>query len=167
MEPYIGEIRMFAGNFAPVGWEFCHGQELAISRYPALFTLIGTTYGGDGETTFALPDLRGRVPVALGSNNVLGEMGGAEAVTLTTDQLPTHTHVATGSSNGGNSTAPTNNVWATSTAVRQFVAGTGADANMNSGVMATAGGNQPHENMLPYLAVNFIIAVEGIFPPRD
>ena len=166
--PYVGEIRMFAGNFAPQGWELCWGQLLAISEYETLFQLIGITYGGDGQTVFQLPDLRGRVPVhmgMLGGNNYnIGQAAGAETVTLTVPQLPAHTHAPLANSTG-NSLAPGGNVWAASPAV-QFVEALPANlnANMAANSMSPTGGGQPHENRIPYLAVNFIISLYGIFP---
>lgn len=164
-EPYIGEIRMFAGNFAPAGWALCAGQLLAISENDALFTLIGTTYGGDGQNTFALPDLRSRVPMHQGNGHVLGEMGGVESVTLTTNQIPSHTHVPA-ASNAGSATSPAGNVWANSAAL-QFAPATSPLVPMNPGVIGTSGGSQPHDNMLPYLTINFIIALYGIFPTQS
>ena len=167
-QSYIGEIRMFAGNFAPAGWALCAGQLLAISENDALFNLIGTTYGGDGQTTFALPDLRSRVPMHQGSGHVLGEMGGVEAVTLTTSQIPAHSHIAQASS-AGSATSPSGGVWANSPAL-QFAPVSPAPpplVAMNAGVMAASGGSQPHDNMLPYLAINFIISLFGIYPSQS
>lgn len=168
--PYIGEIRMFAGNFAPNGWAFCDGQLVPISENDALFTLIGTTYGGDGETTFALPDLRSRVPVHAGqgpglSGYVMGESGGTEQVTLTASQLPGHTHVPTASSDAATASGPAGRVWAASANYRAFAPPQGAGATaLSPGALAPAGGSQPHDNMLPYQAVSFIISLFGIFP---
>jgi microcystin-dependent protein len=168
--PFIGEIRMFGGNFAPVGWAFCDGQLLAISQNDALFALIGTTYGGDGQTTFGLPDLRGRIPVHQGqgpglSNYSLGEISGSENVTLTAQQIPAHTHAAQGQSATGNQAAPGGGVWAAS-AQNQFSANA-PGAAMSNAAIGPAGGSQPHDNMAPYQVVNFIIALEGIFPSRN
>ena len=157
-QPYIGEIRMFAGNFPPNGWAFCDGQLLAIADNDALFNLIGTTYGGDGQVTFALPDLRGRAAVGVGtgpglSTYVIGEQGGAETVTLTTNQIPAHgLQISTADRTRNRPTG----VVATGGAYRPA-----ADANMG---FATMGGNQPHENMPPFVAVSFIISLFGIFP---
>jgi microcystin-dependent protein len=169
--PYIGEIRMFAGNFAPQGWELCWGQSKSISENDALFALIGTTYGGDGQETFNLPDLRGRVPVhmgTLGGNTYqIGEASGTETVTLTVQQVPSHTHAPTASSTG-NSTSPAGNVWANSPAL-QFVEALqpNLNATLPANAMSITGGNQPHDNMIPYLAINFIIAMVGVFPSQS
>lgn len=168
--PYIGEIRIFGGNFAPLGWALCDGQLLAIAQYDALFALIGTTYGGDGQTTFALPDLRGRAPLHMGqgpglSNYVIGQAAGAEAATLTANQIPSHTHLAAAQTAAGTQTGPTNAIWAAST-LNQFTP-TPPTAAMSQGAVGAAGGNQPHENRMPYLAINFIIALEGIFPTQS
>jgi microcystin-dependent protein len=169
--PYIGEIRMFAGNFAPLGWEVCRGQSLSISEYDALFTLIGTTYGGDGEMTFNLPDLRSRVPVHMGTQGAntytIGQAGGTERVALTTQQLPGHTHAPLANATG-NSLTPGGNVWAASPAV-QFVEPLPAnlDASMPADSISSAGGGQPHENRIPFLAVNFIISLYGLDPTQS
>jgi len=160
--PYIGEIRMFGGNFAPVGWLLCQGQLLPISQYDTLFNLIGTTYGGDGQSTFALPDLSSRLPVHQGSGFTLGQEAGAETVTLTTQQLPVHSHAPLGSSSAATSTSPAGAVWAT-WADKQYTSATPAAA-MHAAALAPSGGSQPHENMPPFLALNFIIATEGIYP---
>lgn len=160
--PYIGEIRLFAGNFAPVGWLLCQGQLLPISQYDVLFNLIGTTYGGDGQTTFALPDLSSRIPYHAGAGYVLGQQGGVEQVTLTTNQLPVHSHAALGSANPGTTAAPANAVWASSTYTAYSDQST--DAAMAPNALDPSGGSQPHENMPPFLAINFIIATEGIYP---
>lgn len=160
-QPYVGEIRIFAGNFAPSGWALCDGALLAISEYDTLFNLIGTTYGGDGQDTFALPDLRSRVPVNMSTNNI-GERSGVETVTLTTNQLPTHTHYVAAASVGV-SNSPTSNFWAASPSIKQF-GNSGAASIMGSGSLQATGGSQPHENRIPYLAVNYIISFFGIFP---
>jgi len=166
--PFVGQIKIFAGTFAPQGWLFCNGQLLPISEYETLFNLIGTTYGGDGVTTFALPDLRGRVPVHVGqgpglSNYVLGDQGGSEKVTLTVNQMPAHTHARAVSAAPGTSDSPANMVPAeTPDGVPAY--STSASATMNPGMVAKAGGSQPHNNVKPYTVVNYIIAVEGIFP---
>ena len=163
--PYVGEIRIFAGNFAPSGWMFCDGSILSISENETLFNLIGTTYGGDGQTTFALPDLRSRVPMHQGSGHTIGEMGGTETVTLTSSQVPAHSHVPQASSANGDSSDPSGNVWARSPASRQYAAGP-LDSPMAAGSLGQAGGGQPHDNMLPFLGVNFIISLFGIFPSQ-
>jgi len=163
-QPFIGEIRMFGGNFAPQGWMFCDGSILAIAENDALFALIGTTYGGDGQTTFALPDLRSRVPMHQGNGHTLGEMSGSETITLTVNQLPSHSHVPQ-ASNAGGATSPAGNVWANSAAL-QFAPSNSSLQPMNQGVMGTAGGSQPHDNMLPFQAVSFIISLFGVFPSQ-
>ena len=164
-QPYIGEIRMFAGSFNPVGWEFCDGQLMPISENEALFQLIGTTYGGDGETTFALPNLQSRVPIHQGNGFILAETGGAEEITLTIAQIPAHTHAMLGSSNTGTSTAPTGNVLAATTAAT--LTAYGADApttTLNPVSVSPVGGSQPHTNVQPYLTINYIISLFGLYP---
>lgn len=172
MTPYLGEITMFAGNFAPDGWAICDGSELSIQEFSALFKLIGTTYGGDGLTTFALPDLRGRVPIHFGQGNGLsardmGNKGGLEAVTLTPDQLPNHTHAAQASKSAGNSDSPAGHFWAASPKVNQFAPAEKINAAFNE--KASSGGNDaaPHDNMLPFIAVNFIMSLHGIYPAKN
>lgn len=160
-QPYVGEIRMFAGNFAPVGWAFCNGQLLPISENETLFQLIGTTYGGDGQSTFALPDLSGRLPLHQGGGYVLAETGGQETVTLTVNQMPAHSHAAQASGAAGTQTGPGGGLWAAS-GLNQFAAGTGTN-NMANG-LGNTGGSQPHDNLMPYLVVSFIISLFGIFP---
>jgi microcystin-dependent protein len=162
-QPYVGEIRMFAGNFAPAGWMFCSGQLLPISENETLFQLIGTTYGGDGESTFALPDLQSRIPVHQGNGVILAETGGVEDVTLTTQQIPSHTHALLGNTGNGSQTTANNNVLASSTLVKLYAAET-ADAAMAQTSISVTGGSQPHSNLQPYLCVNFIISLFGIFP---
>ena len=165
--PFVGEIRMFGGNFAPAGWMLCQGQLLPISENETLFNLIGTTYGGDGQSTFALPNLASRVPVHQGPSFILGQTGGVESVTLTTNQIPSHTHQATGYPVAGNSASPTGTRWASSadTAINPYAAPPG-DTTMNAGAIGTDGGSQPHDNMLPFLAINFSISLFGIFPSQ-
>lgn len=164
-QPYVGEIRMFGGNFAPAGWMFCEGQLLPISENETLFQLIGTTYGGDGQSTFALPDLRGRIPIHNGNGFILAETGGAEEVTLTPQQIPVHTHAFLCSGNNADSTQPTNNV---AGVISVFgVTGYGTDlpaTTLNAGTVSPVGGSQPHTNFQPYLCVDFIISLFGIFP---
>jgi microcystin-dependent protein len=169
-QPYVGEIRMFAGNFAPAGWMFCDGQLLPISENETLFQLIGTTYGGDGQSTFALPGLASRVPIHMGqgpglpSNRQLAENGGTETVTLTVQQIPIHTHAPL-ASNAGGSDSPAGNYWGSSTLGKPYVAPGGAYVPMNTATIgAQIGGSQPHENMIPYLGINYIISLFGIFP---
>lgn len=172
--PYVGEIRMFGGTFAPNGWMFCDGSLLPISENDVLFILIGTTYGGDGQETFALPDLRGRVPLHQGqgpglTQRQLGEKSGTESVTLIGSQIPTHNHTPTCSSNAGNSAAPGNNVWAanSNTAALQFTTSTASPVNMSPASVGTVGGSQPHENRIPFQAVNYIISLFGVFPSQS
>ena len=167
-QPFIGEIRMFAGNFAPVGWAFCNGALIPISENDALFNLIGTTYGGDGQNTFALPNLQSRIPVHVGPGFALGQSGGAESVTLTTSQIPAHNHVpqAFNNAQGGNANDPTNNVWATSTTGSVYVSGTPANVAMSPDCVALSGGSQPHDNMVPFLVINFILSLFGVFPTQ-
>ncbi|BCG77404.1 phage tail protein [Mesorhizobium sp. 113-3-3] len=164
-QPYVGEVRMFAGNFAPAGWMFCEGQLLPISENETLFNLIGTTYGGDGESTFALPDLRGRLPLHQGNGFTLAETGGAEEITLTIQQIPAHSHPFLGNIGNGSQASPQNNVLASSTLVQLYAAET-ADANMATSAISSVGGSQPHTNFQPYLCVNFIISLFGIFPSQ-
>lgn len=164
-QPYVGEIRMFAGNFPPAGWMFCEGQLIPIIENDTLFTLIGTTYGGDGQSTFALPDLRGRIPIHMGNGFNLAGTGGVEAVTLTVNQIPAHTHPVQAQSGPGDTNNPENTVWAKSN-FYQFSDQTGSLMGMNPGLVSGAGGNQPHSNMMPYLCLNFIISLYGIFPSQ-
>jgi microcystin-dependent protein len=163
--PYVGEIRLFAGNFAPAGWAFCEGQLMAISENETLFNLIGTTYGGDGESTFALPDLRGRVPVHQGNGLVLAESGGVESVTLTTAQMPAHGHTALASTAAASAVAPANHVLASASLATITPYGSDAPRGSVAPQAVTAiGGSQPHDNTQPFLCVNFIISLFGIYP---
>ena len=162
-QPYVGEIRMFAGNFAPAGWMFCEGQLLPISENETLFQLIGTTYGGDGQETFGLPDLRGRIPLHQGSGFILAETGGVEEVTLTTNQIASHTHRFTGSTANGNQTPAPNALVATSQNVTPYI-NLAPDTAMNAASVTPTGGSQPHTNFQPYLCIDFIISLFGIFP---
>jgi microcystin-dependent protein len=160
---------MFAGNFAPVGWMLCQGQLLPISEYDTLFNLIGTTYGGDGQSTFALPDLQSRVPVHMGqgqglTSRTIGERAGAENVTLQATQIPAHTHPAQASSGAATASSPSGNVWATGTSTP--FSDQVADSHVSASAIQTVGGGQPHENMLPFLVVNFIISLFGVFPSQ-
>jgi len=164
-QPYVGEIRMFGGNFAPAGWMFCDGQLLPISENETLFQLIGTTYGGDGESTFALPDLRGRVPIHQGNGFILAETGGAEEITLTVQQIPVHTHPFTGAAATGTATSASNNLPANSQNITPYI-NQSPNANMNAAVVSPAGGSQPHTNFQPYLCIDFIISLFGIFPSQ-
>jgi microcystin-dependent protein len=169
-EPFIAEIRIFAGNFAPRGWAFCNGQLLPISQNTALFSLIGTTYGGDGRTTTALPDLQGRAPMHPGrgpglTDKRLGERGGVEQVTLTEAQMPNHSHSLIGDDNDGDTTNPQNA--AVGAGNQLFAAPGAATTPMASQSLPMAGGSQAHNNMQPYLAMNFIIALVGLYPSRS
>ena len=161
-QPYVGEIRMFAGNFAPAGWMFCDGQLLAISQNDTLFQLIGTTYGGDGQTTFGLPDLRGRVPIHPGAGFLLAENGGAETITLTVNQIPVHSHVLSGTNILGHLSEPQGAVPAVHRDHPAFDLSPATP--MAAGAIAPAGASQPHDNIAPYLCVSFIISLFGIFP---
>jgi microcystin-dependent protein len=171
-DPYIGEIRMFGGNFAPLGWAFCDGSLVSIAEYDALFNLIGTTYGGDGQTNFALPDLRSRLPIHQGqgpgtSNRVIGQPGGSEAVTLTGSQLPAHTHIALANSSAGNADSPAGAYWSGSATTPQYVPGDQANTTMNGAAIGANGQSQPHDNMQPFLPVSFVIALNGIYPTQN
>jgi microcystin-dependent protein len=162
-QPYVGEIRMVGFNFAPVGWEFCYGQLLPISEYEALFNLIGTTYGGDGQSTFALPDLRGRIPIHQGSGNVMGQLSGTETVTLTLNEIPAHSHVLNAQTGVGHIPGPHGNLWANSP-LEQY--STLAPATTMAAVLENTGGDQPHNNMPTFLVVNFIISLFGVYPSQ-
>lgn len=170
-EPFVGEIRMFAGNFAPRGWAFCDGQLLAVSQNDALFSLLGTIYGGDGRTTFGLPDLRGRIPLHAGSGpgltpRRLGAKAGEENVTLTVNQMPNHSHTMHGSSApAGATTNPNNQVFA-SNFMNMYSAET-PNANAANETISNVGGSRSHTNLMPALCVNFIIALFGIYPSRQ
>jgi microcystin-dependent protein len=166
-QPYVGEIRMFGGNFAPLGWMFCEGQVLPISENETLFNLIGTTYGGDGQTTFALPDLRGRLPIHQGGNRVFAERDGAESVTLAGNQMPQHTHSFIATKGLSSNTGPTGHVVADSTlaGAKIYAVTTGTSA-LAAAAVTTSGGSQPHENRMPFLAVSFIISLFGVFPSQ-
>jgi microcystin-dependent protein len=166
--PYVGEIRMFGGNFAPEGWALCQGQLLAISENEALFQLIGTTYGGDGQTTFALPDLQSRLPVHQGTGPSgttfpIGQMGGVETVTLTVQQIPVHSHALAATAGAGSTTNPAGNLLARGGST--YIQGD-PDAALNPATVAPAGGSQPHDNLQPYLCINFIISLFGVFPQQ-
>jgi microcystin-dependent protein len=163
-QPYVGEIRMFAGNFAPAGWLFCEGQLLPIAENETLFQLIGTTYGGDGESTFALPDLRGRIPIHQGDGFVLAETGGAEEITLTVPQIAAHGHPLLAANAVANDPNPGNNLLAESSAVSMYQSAA-ATTPMAPQSVSSVGGSQPHTNFQPYLCVSFIISLFGIFPP--
>lgn len=168
-EPFIGEIRMFGGTFAPVGWALCDGQLLAISQNDALFSLLGTTYGGDGRTTFGLPDLRGRVPIHQGTgsgltNRAMGATGGSETVTLSADQLPAHTHTMNASTNAADAADPAGAVLAEGGA--DIYVEDNANQALATSIGAT-GGSQPHDNLMPFQCTNYIISLFGIYPSRN
>jgi microcystin-dependent protein len=168
-QPYVGEIRMFAGSFNPLGWEFCNGQLMPIAENETLFQLIGTTFGGDGESTFALPNMQSRIPIHLGSSGgatyVLGETGGVESVTLTVSQIPSHTHPMLASTDPGLGTNPAGAVAGALSPVSIYKPNLAApNIAMNAASVTPVGGSQPHDNMQPFLAINYIISLFGIFP---
>jgi len=163
--PYIGEIRMFAGNFAPAGWAFCNGAVIPISENDTLFNLIGTTYGGDGQETFALPNLDSRVPVHQGSGYIIGEVGGTESVTLTVNQMPSHNHPLQVSTDTGAQISPGGNVLGSGASVTIFRPIIPNQAMAQC--IDTQGGNQPHNNMQPYIVLNYIISLFGVFPTQN
>jgi len=174
-DQFVGEIRIFPFNFPPTGWAFCNGQLLPISQNTALFSLLGTFYGGDGKSTFALPDLQGAAAMFWGqgsglSERFLGEQNGSQTVTLITTEIPSHTHIAMAKSPGGTSN-PTGLVWGTSNAGKVaalfYASAAASPVNMNPAALSIAGGSQPHNNMPPYLTLNYCIALQGIFPPRS
>jgi len=169
-EPFVGEIRMFAGNFAPRGWALCDGQLLAISQNDALFSLFGTIYGGDGRTTFGLPDMRGRVPIHQGhgpglSSRVIGQKAGAERVTLTVNELPSHGHAMQATGEPADSANPGGNLVARSTTMDLYI-NASQNASLASNAITATGGSQSHPNVMPFLCVNFIVALVGIYPSR-
>ena len=164
-EPYVGEIRMVGFNFAPRGWAFCDGSLQSIAENQALFSLLGTTYGGDGQTTFALPDLRGRIPFHQGNSFVMGQIAGSESVTLVSNQLPTHTHVLGANSSAGTQDSPTSGFWAQS-ALGEYSTQAAAHS-MAPAAVGLTGGNQPHDNMPPFVVINFVISLFGIYPSQN
>lgn len=173
-DAYLGEIKMFAGTFAPQGYAFCNGQLLPIAQNTALFSLLGTTYGGDGVTTFGLPDLRGRAPIHNGNSQgpglsprPLGQKGGAESNTLSVAQMPAHNHTLNAVSSVGNQTTPTNNTMADSGLFDKEYSDTNADTTMNANTVGNTGGNQPVNNMQPYTVINYIICLSGIYPSQS
>jgi microcystin-dependent protein len=167
-DAFVAEIRILACNFAPKGWALCHGQLLPISQNTALFSLLGTTYGGDGKSTFALPDLQGRAPMHSGQGgpHYLGEEGGTESVTLLQSEMPAHSHTLMASASAGNRTAPLGNALARVSGATPYAPAGAATAALVDQAFAPTGGSQPHNNMQPYLTLNFCIALQGIFPPR-
>jgi microcystin-dependent protein len=162
-EPFLSEIRIVSFNFAPKGWAFCNGQFLPINQNQALFALLGTTFGGNGQTTFALPNLQGRTPIHVGSGHTLGEQGGEQAHTLSIAELPSHSHLVNASGADGALAVPTNNYWG-SHSERPYTANLINAVAMNPSVIGSTGGSQPHLNMQPFLTLNFCIALQGIFP---
>lgn len=171
-EPFIGEIKLFGGNFAIIGHAMCQGQLLSIAQNTALFALLGTTYGGDGQTTFGLPDLRGRIPLHQGTGpglttRTIGEVSGTENVTLLTTQLPAHTHNMNSSAAIGNAVNPANNFWASQPSLAQYASTATVASNMKANAISNTGGSQPHNNQQPYIAINYLIALIGIFPSRN
>ncbi len=170
-DPFVGEIRMFGGNFAPAGWAFCDGSALSVFDYDVLFLLIGTTYGGDGQSTFKLPDLRGRIPIHQGtgaglSSRILGEAAGSEIVTLTTGQLPIHTHAVAVNTSSATTGAPSSSVLLAQAGVDMYIADT-PSVDLSPQSVGNAGGSQPHANIQPFLCINFIISLFGIFPSQN
>lgn len=171
-DPFLAQITMFGGNFAPRSWAMCDGQLLAISQNTALFSLLGTTYGGDGRTTFGLPDMRGRVPMHPGSGpgltpRKLGQKFGVESVTLTAAQMPAHNHNVQASKGAGNATSPAGNLLASAPENKQYLSGGSPNVTMGGDGTTATGGGQPHTNMQPSLCVNFIIALQGVYPSRN
>ncbi len=162
--PFLGEIKIVSFNFPPKGWAFCNGQLLPINQNQALFSLLGTTYGGDGQTNFALPNLQGRVPFHIGNGFTQGQRGGEETHTLIQSELPAHTHFPVGSSNTANAVSPANNVWAS---LSSGGYSSTPNTTLNPASITNTGGSQPHNNMSPYLVLNFCIALQGIFPSRN
>lgn len=165
-EPFISEIKIFSFSFPPKGWAICSGQLLPINQNQALFSLLGTTYGGDGRQNFALPNLQGRCAIHFGNGHTLGERGGESTHTLVTQEMPTHTHQAFANPSNGNQAGPKGQFWAKDNADAVLYRNAGTDA-MSGVAFAQAGGNQPHENMAPFLTLNFCIALQGIFPSQN
>ena len=163
--PYLSELRMFSFNFAPKGWAMCSGQLLPIAQNQALFSLLGTTYGGNGQTTFGLPDLRGRTPMHFGAGYTQGQTAGQTAHTLTMSEMPAHNHMVMASSNAPAASTPLNNFFASNTSFTPY--GTSPNTSMAPGNVTNMGGSQPHNNMAPYLVINICIALQGIFPSRN
>jgi len=164
-QPFVGEIRMFGGNFAPAGWALCNGALMPISENETLFNLIGTTYGGDGQSTFALPNLQSRVPIHQGNGFALAQTAGEESVTLIVGQMPQHSHVPQAFSGSGGQSSPSNGVWAAPSSANRYSDAAPSIA-MAGNALGQAGGSQPHDNMIPFLAVNFIISLFGVFPSQ-
>jgi microcystin-dependent protein len=165
-QPFMSEIKLVSFNFAPKGWAECNGQFLPINQNQALFSLLGTTYGGNGQTTFALPNLQGQVPIHMGNSHTLGEKGGETAHTLSIPELTTHTHFVQASSSDATAAIPAGNYLAKSAPGNPYIGPTNL-ATLNAGTVANTGGSQAHNNMMPYLVLNFIIALQGIFPSQN
>jgi microcystin-dependent protein len=166
-EPFLSEIKIVSFNFAPKGWALCNGQFLPINQNQALFSLLGTTYGGNGQTTFALPNLRGQVPIHMGNGHTLGETAGSTAVTINIQQMPQHLHFLQASSATANSDTPTNTALLGGSAPNDLYTGPTSLSPLIASTVTNVGGSQPHNNMMPYLVLNFIIALQGIFPSRN
>jgi microcystin-dependent protein len=166
-QQYLGELRLVAFGFPPRGWAMCNGQLMAINQNQALFSILGTTYGGNGVQSFGLPNLQGRTPTSMGAGQVIGEVGGTETVTLTSGTVPVHTHIATVIASNANATSPSGNYLAATTGSLAIYNSNNNHVALNPGTVQTLGGNQPHENRQPYLVLNWIIALQGIFPSRN
>ena len=167
-EPFLSEIKIVSFNFPPKGWALCNGQLLPINQNQALFALLGTTYGGNGQTNFALPNLRGQVPIHMGNGHTLGETAGSTSVTVNIQQLPTHTHFLQGVSADANNKSPVNALLARSASANAYaLPNAGGLVTFPADAVTSVGGSQPHNNMMPYLVLNFIIALQGIFPSRN
>lgn len=164
MNPFLGEIRLISFNFAPKGWALCNGQLLLISQNQALFSILGTTYGGNGITTFALPNLQGRVPVHPSSQTSLGQSGGEEVHMLVSSEMAAHSHTAMGSDSTADQLTPANNYWGSNSGASPY--SSNSSVTLSSAAMSTAGGGQAHENRPPFLVLNFAIALQGIFPSQ-
>ena len=163
-EPFLSEVKIVSFNFAPKGWALCNGQLLPINQNQALFALLGTTYGGNGQTNFALPNLQGRIPIHFGNNHTLGEVSGEENHTLNINEIPAHVHPVSASNTDPNQGLPTGNIWASGTGAYSSAS---PDSSMNPASISNTGGSQPHTNLQPYLVLNFIIALQGIFPSQN
>lgn len=166
-EPFLAEVRIMAFNFAPRGWAFCDGQILPINQNQSLYSLLGTTYGGDGRTSFALPDIRGRAPMHVGNGHREGQKSGEETHTLAANEMPQHNHIVKASNNTANTQIPGGNVLARSTATDPIWVNPAPVTAMSTSMVANVGGGQAHDNMMPYLAINFCIALQGLFPSRN
>jgi len=166
-EPFLSEIKIVSFNFPPKGWALCNGQFLPINQNQALFALLGTTYGGNGQTTFALPNLRGRVPIHFGGAHTLGETAGSTSVTVNIEQLPTHLHAMMSTTQNATVDTPANTETLATASINLYRTQQTTPVAMEPGIISNVGGSQPHNNMMPYLVLNFIIALQGIFPSRN